>query len=87
MCQRSWTEFLPTDVLTELSLPTYSYAINAVHHPSTVDDIAKAKRRLTFNELFLMMLSLDVRGNAAKKSNSVPIKIYCHRRICKRTSV
>ena len=68
------TEFLPTDVLTELSLPTYSYAINAVHHPSTVDDIAKAKRRLTFNELFLMMLSLDVRGNAAKKSNSVPIK-------------
>ena len=67
-------EFLPSEMLTELSLPTYSYALNAIHHPQTVDDIEKAKRRLTFNELFLMMLSVDIKGEAGKKRNSVPIK-------------
>lgn len=70
----SFTEFLPSDILAELSLPTYSYAMNAVHNPMRTEDIVNARRRLTFNELFLMMLALKVRGNEAKQNNSVPIK-------------
>ncbi len=66
-------EFLPPEMLTELALPTYSYALNTIHHPSSIEDIEKAKRRLTFNELFMMMLSVDVKGEIGKKSNSIPM--------------
>lgn len=70
----SLTEFIPTEILSEMSLPTYSWAMNAVHHPETTDDIARARRRIMFNELFLMMLSLDVRGESAKQKNCIPTR-------------
>lgn len=64
-------EFLPHDALTELSLPTYSYALNTIHRPDTVSAIEKAKRRLVFDELYLMMLSLAVKGKNSRRRNYI----------------
>lgn len=66
-------EFLPHDALTELSLPTYSYALNNIHHPDTVSAIESAKRRLVFDELYLMMLSMAVKGAKARRKNYIPM--------------
>ncbi len=62
-------EYLPLDARSELSLPSYSYAINNIHAPESVEAIDKAKRRLIFDELFMLSLSMNLRGNKARREN------------------
>ncbi len=64
-------EYLPLDALSELSLPSYSYALNNIHAPSTVEAIENSKRRLIFDELYLLSLSMNLRGNKARRTNYV----------------
>lgn len=50
-------EFLPTEILTQYSLMAYPEAIKNAHFPESEEALDKAKKRLAFNELFLLQLA------------------------------
>lgn len=68
------TETLPTDALEELSLPTYAWAVRQIHRPESVEAMENAKRRLVFEELWLMFLSM-AQTHAASKQKSGALRI------------
>jgi len=49
-------EYLPENILKEQELMSYAQAIYEVHFPQTLKTLEKAKRRLGFDELFLIQL-------------------------------
>ncbi len=51
-------ETLPEYVLKDKGLVPIRYALRNIHFPESSDALAKAKRRLKFEELFLLQLSL-----------------------------
>ncbi|NLA95486.1 MAG: DEAD/DEAH box helicase, partial [Clostridiaceae bacterium] len=51
-------ETLPQEVRTEARLATADFAIRRIHFPSSRRDIELARRRLAFEELFLVMAGL-----------------------------
>ncbi len=66
-------EYIPREALEELSLPTYAWTIHNIHRPESVSAIETAKRRLVFDELYRMFLSLAKNGTRAKKANTCPM--------------
>ncbi len=69
---KDFTEYLPADALAELSLPTYGYTVHQIHRPSSLSSLESAKRRMVFDELYLMFLSMTVSGARTKKKNVLP---------------
>ncbi|MBR7032037.1 MAG: ATP-dependent DNA helicase RecG [Clostridia bacterium] len=64
-------EYLPEGILSSLSLPTHTYALENIHFPESLEALEAAKNRLSFDELFLTSLSLSVSGgrkNAVSKT-------------------
>ena len=51
-------EFLPTPALEDLKLPAYAYAVRQIHRPDSLEAMETARRRLVFEELWLMFLSM-----------------------------
>jgi len=51
-------EFLPEYVIEEESFMGIKEAIESIHFPATISDAREAKRRLTFNSLFLLQLGI-----------------------------
>ena len=51
-------EILPDVVLEELNLPSLDHAMRAIHFPKTNEDLHAARRRLAFDELFLIQCGL-----------------------------
>lgn len=49
-------EFLPEKTLKELSLVTFSEALEAVHYPKELEEATRGKLRLAFNELLFYQL-------------------------------
>jgi ATP-dependent DNA helicase RecG len=49
-------EFMPDEVLQKHGFPTLSEALNAIHFPKNFKDAEKARKRLAFDELFLLQL-------------------------------
>ena len=74
LCAGELTEYLPTDALTELGLPSYSYTLTNIHNPASMAAMENAKRRLVFDELYLMYLSMMRTGGEQKKANTVKIE-------------
>lgn len=58
LCLPEIEETLPDYVLKELALCSLSYALRNIHFPSDAYALEKAQRRLKFEELFLLQLSL-----------------------------
>lgn len=56
--QRDLRETLPEYVLKEKKLVPLTYALRQIHFPENQDALAKATRRLKFEELFFLQLSL-----------------------------
>lgn len=54
-------ELLPLDVVRRYNLMNYREAIHAIHFPSTSEQAEKARRRLVFEELFLLQTALMLR--------------------------
>ncbi len=48
------TEFLPDKIISQNNLSSLSYAFKEIHFPSSLENAAKARERLAFDELFLM---------------------------------
>ncbi len=75
LCANDLTEFLPSDARMELSLPTVAYTIENIHRPESMEALEAAKRRLVFDELYLMFLSLALSGAKLKRDNTVPMRL------------
>lgn len=49
-------EYLPEEIINEYKLLKFSEAVKEVHFPSSEEKLEKAKKRLSFDELFLLQL-------------------------------
>ncbi len=65
---REFEEYLPQDILDSFNLYVYSKALEQVHFPDTLENAAKAKERLAFNEVFLLQLAAKKRKEEWKKN-------------------
>lgn len=66
-------DFLTHDILREYSLCTETFALRSVHFPEDVESLEIARRRLTFDELYLVSSSLALRRSHRNKG-AVPMK-------------
>ncbi len=55
---------LPEDWRVSLALEDRTTAMRAIHGPESIDDVAPARRRLVFDELFRLQLALVLRRRA-----------------------
>ena len=55
----SFVDFLPEDVRLSHSLATLTYAVENAHFPTTQEALARAVRRLAFDEMFLFALGIS----------------------------
>jgi len=53
------TDHLPASVRTETHLPDLSTAIRNAHFPDSMDSLTAARRRLAFDEIFLLQLGVQ----------------------------
>jgi len=66
---------IPTDILKRLDLPSRKEAFFHIHLPPNSKVLAKAKRRIVFDEFLLLQLSLLLRRDLHKKNNSPQLSI------------
>lgn len=69
-------EFLPPDLLHRTGLIGIGNAMRQIHYPDDWDAIAAAKRRLAFDELFLLQMSVIRRRNDWREEDrGIPIDV------------
>ena len=69
-------EFLPADLLHRTGLIGLDNAMRQVHYPDDWDAVGAAKRRLAFDELFLLQLSVIRRRNEWREEDrGIPIDV------------
>ena len=66
---------LPKETLNRLDLPYRKEAFFHIHNPENSTTLAKAKRRIVFDEFLLLQLSLLLRRDLHKKSDSPQLSI------------
>ncbi len=67
-------EWIPGSVLGKLGFPELDHAIRTIHFPDTVADAAAARRRFSFEDLFLLQIE-NIREKmklAAEKAPAIP---------------
>ncbi len=62
-------DFLPPEMLRERKLPSLADALHKVHFPQKMKEAETARRRLVYDELFLMELVMALRHKALKKED------------------
>ena len=75
---RGIDDFLPVEIREKYDLSELSHALRMIHSPESYDDISTARRRLSFDQLFLFSLSSLLCG--AKERNVPGIKLDISRR-------
>jgi ATP-dependent DNA helicase RecG len=73
--KNSIPESLPKEILKENNLPSISSALWQIHFPTSEKEALEAKRRFSFEELFLIQLFVLRERNRLSKEKSVPIAI------------
>ena len=66
---------LPNDILNRLDLPSKKEAFFHIHNPENSQTLARAKRRIVFDEFLLLQLSLLLRRDLHKKYHSPQLSI------------
>lgn len=56
--ENTLTEYMPQQILEENNLMSFPQAIREVHFPKSLDSAQSAKKRLAFDELFLLQLTI-----------------------------
>jgi len=64
----AYPEFLPGGLLAEYDLPPLEDALISIHRPSTMSEVSAARRRMIFEELFLLCCGLQRRKDKRKES-------------------
>lgn len=70
------SDWLPSDIARKYGLLSLSEAIYKIHFPEKQSEIEPARRRLSFNELFLMQLNSKIikSGNTESKAEKINFK-------------
>ena len=80
-------ENLPASLARERNLPDRRQAVRQMHHPKSVEEAASARRRLAYEELFLMQLAITLtRRWSARRTQApaMPVTPEIDRRIRRR---
>lgn len=56
---RDLPDFLPAPLLEKYELPALGNALRAIHRPKSLEEVAAARRRMIFEELFLLCCGLQ----------------------------
>ena len=69
-------EYLPDDLLQRASLMGLRNAVSQAHYPDTIADWGAARRRLAFDELFMLQLAVLKRKSAWQQEDlGIPLKV------------
>ncbi len=64
---------LPLELRVKYRLMSRSRALSCIHFPTSMDEVAEARRRLVYEELLLLELTL-MRGSAASSAGADPVE-------------
>jgi ATP-dependent DNA helicase RecG len=66
-------ETLPARLIEEIDLPSLDWSLKTIHFPDSLEDAAKARKRLAFEELFYLelLLALRKRHSELKEKGSI----------------
>ena len=68
-------DFLPDDVINEYNLCSRKYAVKNIHFPESSKAFFSSRKRLVFEELFLMQMKLlQIKGIVKGSENGFPLK-------------
>lgn len=56
------TDYLPDEIRRRYNLATLPFALRAIHDPTDYESVARAKRRLVFDEFFTFTLGMAISG-------------------------
>jgi ATP-dependent DNA helicase RecG len=68
-------DLIPKEILETEKLISHARALRQVHQPDDLDSAREAKRRLTFDEAFILQLILVKRRQAIRLLHSHPIRV------------
>jgi len=80
-------DFLPPELARSRQLPALGDALRKIHFPENINETKAARKRLAYDELFLMELAMALRHNALKKEDKtyrVPVTPKVDARIRRR---
>ena len=63
-------DYLPDAIRTRYKLCTLQYALRSIHDPSDYESVARAKRRLVFDEFFTFALGMAMSGKKRRESGA-----------------
>src|SRR3989344_4294128 len=70
------SDFLPDEIISRQKLITLESALNKIHFPKNLKDVDEARKRLGFDELFLLQLLSQIRKREWQEEKKAPkIKI------------
>ncbi len=69
-CSKSLEDYLPEDIRLKHKLCTRMSALRGIHFPESFSELAAAKRRLIFDELFLYALGLRVNTKKQRETGA-----------------
>ncbi|NIA11583.1 MAG: DEAD/DEAH box helicase [Nitrospiraceae bacterium] len=67
-------DWLPAEIIKSQNLIPFSEAIKKIHFPASENEAAQAKRRLAFNELFVIQLFIQKQRKNWQKNKAVQIE-------------
>ncbi len=67
-------DLLPPSVLDENNFPPLFTALKNLHQPKSSEEFENARRRLAFDELFVLQTGIRVLGEERKNYTAIPIK-------------
>ncbi len=70
---RQTPESLPRDIGNKYMLMSLSSSLEAIHFPKNMNDLQAAKRRLGFEELFMMILASELNKKAYQEDSALSI--------------
>lgn len=69
-------DWMPVEVKNEQKLIDLSKAVTKIHFPKNFEDIETAKKRLAWNELFLIQIQSQIIKKEIQNSRAKPIKFF-----------
>lgn len=76
-----FTEYLPEEILKKYAFLSFDQALRLIHFPPSLQDAEKARKRLSFDELFLTQLqATQRRAEWQQKISTHPFEITKHQK-------
>ena len=61
---------MPNEILTKNSFMKLADALNKIHFPNSLDEVGEARKRLSFDELFMLQLKGIIKKKIGRKNRN-----------------